>query len=156
MGTYHGLDFVVKTDKAIPYISAPYRQGLLNSIRSLFINIPLKDTQGREIELAPWPTCVAKRDGQREIMEFADNGSPESERLKAKALEIGPVRPDVVIMATGYRRDFPFLGDGYPKLNECHVRGIYRRIDDGFAYIGFVRPAIGKSNPLISSTDACY
>lgn len=147
-------DFVVKTTKAMPYISAPYRSqaGVFNSIRSALINIPIADTDGREIELAPWPNRVGKDATGRKTLEFPDNGSPESARLKLA----GPVTPDVVIIATGYRREFMFLSDEYPKLQDCKVRGIYADIDDGLAYIGFVRPSIGKltSLPLpLSCTD---
>ncbi|KAK1828906.1 putative dimethylaniline monooxygenase [Podospora conica] len=141
--------FVVKTTKAMPYISAPYRSqaGIWNSIRSALINIPLPDTGGREIELAPWPRRVSKL-GDRDVLEFRDNKSPESSRLKLKTAEAGPVTPDVVIIATGYRREFPFLSDEYPRLPDCKVRGIYADIEDGLAYIGFVRPSIGAIPPL--------
>ena len=152
--------FMVKTDKAVHYISSPYRKGWLNAIRSFFINIPIKDTQGKEIEVAPWPTCVKrvrKRDiegyhddpstspnEEVDIIEFTDNGSLESERLKTRP----PVVPDTVIFATGYNRDFPFLASSYPTPEDCTVRGIYRDIADGFGYIGMVRPSIGAIPPL--------
>ena len=64
--------------------------------------------------------------------------------MKRKTDEVGPVRPDVVIFATGYRREFPFMSDEYPKLQDCKVRGVYEKIEDGVAYIGFVRPSIGE------------
>lgn len=58
------------------------------------------------------------------------------------------IKPDLVIFATGYKRSFPFLnkyGDKhYPTVDEATTRGIYRDIEDGIAYIGFVRPALGK------------
>ncbi len=151
--------FVVKTDKAIPYISAPYRKGIINAIRSFFMNIPILDTKGRVIELVPWPTCVRRvkmrddgevaKEKEVDVMEFRDDGSPESERLKERTKETGPVVPDVVIVASGYRREFPFLSDGgYPTLRECGARGVYERIEDGFAYVGFIRPAIGEFAPF--------
>lgn len=137
-------DFLVKTERAIPYLSAPYRGGFWNTVRSFFINIPLKDTQGKVIELAPWPTRVTtENETHAEILEFPDDGSPESELLKQTNTKLGPVKPDVVIFATGYRREFPFLSSEYPTLKECAVRGVYSRIEDGFAYIGFVRPSLG-------------
>lgn len=137
----------------MPYISAPYRAqaGVFNSIRSTLINIPVPDTDGREIELAPWPKRVGKDATGKETLEFPDSGSPESARLKLA----GPVTPDVVIIATGYRREFLFLSDEYPKLQDCKVRGIYGNIEDGIAYIGFVRPSIGEpaSSLPLSCTD---
>ena len=138
--------FLVKSERAIPYLSAPYRGGFWNKIRSFFINIPLLDTKGKVIELAPWPTRVmADNKTGVEILEFPDDGSPESKRLRETNTKLGPVQPDVVIFATGYRREFPFLSGGgeYPTLKECLVRGIYQKIEDGFAYIGFVRPSLG-------------
>ncbi|KAK0614499.1 dimethylaniline monooxygenase [Immersiella caudata] len=157
-GSGRGVDsfFMVKSDKAIQYISPPYRKGWVNAIRSFFINIPLKDTQGKEIELAPWPACVEKvkkrdvmhldsdTDDEVEIIKFTDDGSPESERLKTRP----PVIPDTVIFATGYKREFPFLSEEYPRPGDCSVRGIYRNIDDGFGYIGMIRPSIGAIPPL--------
>ncbi|KAH8884910.1 FAD/NAD(P)-binding domain-containing protein [Thozetella sp. PMI_491] len=142
--------FAVKTDKAIPYISAPFRGGRswlwpLNWLRSNLLNVEIPKTDpNRVIELAPWPCRID--DG---VMEFEDNGSRESRRLQDSNIKLGPVRPDLIILATGYRKSFPFLDDEYPSPKQAKFRGIYRDIQDGFAYIGFSRPAIGAIPPLV-------
>lgn len=129
-----------KSDRAMPYISEQWRsQSLFNKCRTWLINIELRPTQGRKIDLAPWPSHL----DDEGIVHFEKNGRPESRKMEAEE----PVRPDVVIFATGYKQSFPFLPQGderYPSLDACTIRGIYRDIDDGVAYIGFVRPAFGE------------
>lgn len=129
-----------KSDRAIPYLSEQWRsKSLFNRCRTWLINIELRPTQGRKIDLAPWPSHLDE-DG---VVHFEKNGRPESKKMETEK----PVRPDVVIFATGYKQSFPFMprdDKRYPSLDACSIRGIYRDIDDGVAYIGFVRPAFGE------------
>ncbi|GJD04757.1 dimethylaniline monooxygenase [Colletotrichum higginsianum] len=94
----------------------------------------LKETGGKKILTAPWPTL------------FSSDGTvtfPDSKRKEhAEALSRG-TRPDLVVLATGYVRRFCFLGEDYPKPDELDVRGIWRRGDVTAGFIGFVRPGIG-------------
>ena len=55
------------------------------------------------------------------------------------------VRPDTVILATGYTQDFSlFDPEGkYPTSEEADVREIFRTGDETVAFIGFVRPNLG-------------
>ena len=130
--------FLVKSDKAVPYMSAKQRKGFWNAVRAFFINVPIKDTGDRVIEVKAWPTH-ADPDGTLNIPE---HGSDKAYRVK----------PDRTVFATGYRTEFSFLEkDQYPTLADARVRGIYRFIEEGFAYIGFVRPSIGKSNHFSES-----
>ncbi|KAJ4423378.1 hypothetical protein N0V82_001981 [Gnomoniopsis sp. IMI 355080] len=134
-----------KSAKAIPYISEQYRsQSLLNRMRSWLINVPIEPTGGRKIELAPWPSHIDEND----IVHFRKNDRPESKRMET----MKAIKPDLVIFATGYKRTFPFLNrfgnQHYPTVDEATTRGIYRDIEDGIAYIGFVRPALGAIPPL--------
>ena len=64
---------------------------------------------------------------------------------------------DVIMLATGYKRSFPFLKKHFPKL-ECDASGSMRNLfknmlhpDYGidFAFGGFVRPSIGAIPPLL-------
>jgi dimethylaniline monooxygenase (N-oxide forming) len=131
---------ICKSDRALPFISEQYRsRGRLNRWRSWLINVELRPTGGRKIDLAPWPTHF----DERGVVHFQENERPESEVMRR---EKGCIRPDVVVFATGYKQSFPFLSRGnvYPSLDECVTRGIYRNIEDGVAYIGFIRPAFGK------------
>ena len=134
-----------KSGRAMPYISEQYRsQSIFNKCRSWLLNIELKPTGGKKIDLAPWPTHVDE-DG---VVHFEKNRRPESIMM---AKEKG-IKPDIVVFATGYQQSFSFLPANakYPTLNEATTRGIYRNIEDGIAYIGFIRPAFGKNSLTIT------
>ena len=139
----HPPVFLVKSDKAVPYMSVHQRKGFWNAIRSFFINVPVRDTGDRVIEVKAWPTHL---DGAG-AMHVPEHGSDTSYK----------VRPDAVVLATGYRTEFPFLREGqYPTLSEARVRGVYRYVEEGFAYVGFVRPSIGKGPPSFSALIPLY
>ncbi|KAH9907717.1 FAD/NAD(P)-binding domain-containing protein [Xylariomycetidae sp. FL2044] len=132
--------------KALPYISAPYRPknpGMVERIRSSIVQVPVEEVPaGRTIELAPWPTHVDAAG----TLHFGDNGRPEFERMQS----LGPTRPDVLIYATGYRHEFPFLArdPSYPTAGDADVRSIWSRADPSVGFIGFVRPGYGAIPPL--------
>lgn len=130
---------ICKSDRALPYISEQYRsQSRLNRWRTWLINVELRPTGGRKIDLAPWPTHV----DEEGVVHFEENDRPESKFMRKEK----GIRPDVVIFATGYKQSFPFVpkGDVYPSLDASVTRGIFRNIEDGVAYIGFIRPAFGE------------
>lgn len=134
---------VCKSDRALPYISEQYRStSWLNRWRTWFINVELRPTGGKKIDLAPWPTHL---DGEG-VVHFEENGRPESEVMRREK----GIRPDIVVFATGYKQSFPFLPEGgvYPSLDDCVTRGIFRNVEDGIAYIGFIRPAFGEYSAL--------
>lgn len=85
-----------------------------NRVRAFFINVPIKDTEGRVIDVKPWPTGVLE-DGsimfEKEYPENLDN--PEHPYVKA----------DVVVFATGYSRSTPFLDMSYGPPCMASVRG---------------------------------
>lgn len=133
---------IVKSDKLIPWLSENRRKGVLNAIRALFINVPIQETNGTPVDLKPFPTHMTD-DG---LMHF-----PKVDRdpMVANTSQDNVVKPDVVILATGYRTKVDFLSTGYPNLADATKnRGIYRNIKDGIAYIGFVRPSIGMASSL--------
>ncbi|KAK7746694.1 hypothetical protein SLS53_001881 [Cytospora paraplurivora] len=130
---------ICKSNRALHYISEQYRsQSLFNKWRTWLINVELKPTGGKKIDLAPWPTHI---DGDG-IVHFEKNGRPESKKMENEP----GIKPNIVIFATGYQQSFPFLPASakYPSLKDSATRGIYREIENGVAYIGFVRPAFGK------------
>ncbi|KUI67730.1 Dimethylaniline monooxygenase [N-oxide-forming] 1 [Cytospora mali] len=134
---------ICKSDRAMPYISEQYRsKSMLNKWRGWLLNMELKPTGGKKIDLAPWPTHVDE-DG---VVHFEKNNRPESEKMQ---MEKG-IKPDLVVFATGYKQSFPFLPTdvNYPSLDDLTTRGIYRNIEDGIAYIGFIRPAFGAIPPV--------
>ncbi|ORY56102.1 dimethylaniline monooxygenase [Pseudomassariella vexata] len=156
-GTHGGLDqwvgqipkerrhtdsiFFCKSDRAMPYISAPHRNraSFWNRLRAAIVNMPIKDTEGRHIDLAPWPEFIDLNG----IMHFEDTGRPESDKMKNMV-----VKPDVIVMATGYMRRFLFLDDSYHYPDFGEGRGIWDIFTPSVGFIGFVRPSIGAIPPL--------
>jgi dimethylaniline monooxygenase (N-oxide forming) len=129
--------FFNKSNKAMPYISAPYREkSLLNNIRSSILQVPIADTGGRQIDLAPWPQYI----NEKGIVQFKDNGRPVAEVMRNKV-----VKPDVLIFATGYKQEFPFLDSSYITPGEANIRNIWKSGDESVGFIGFVRPSFGTS-----------
>ncbi|PHH85251.1 hypothetical protein CDD83_702 [Cordyceps sp. RAO-2017] len=130
--------FLCKSDRALPYISEGHRSvSLWNRLRSGILNVPLKDTKGRRIDVMMWPSKVDE-DGFVHVQEDGSDGSGPSKLIKA----------DVVVFATGYTPQFPFLGADYPRVTEADVRGVYQEGDTTVGFIGFVRPSIGAIPPL--------
>ncbi|EFQ31101.1 dimethylaniline monooxygenase [Colletotrichum graminicola M1.001] len=132
--------FLVKSDRALPYLNEGHRaRGILSRFRAFMMNVELKDTGGKKILTAPWPLSFSK-DG---TVTF-----PESKRLEHTQALSRVMQPDLVVLATGYVRRFSFLAEDYPEPNELDVRGIWRRSDVTTGFIGFVRPGIGAIPPL--------
>lgn len=133
--------FFNKSTRAIPYISAQYRKpSVLNSLRSFIATVPIPtSTQGRQIDLAPWPKKIDKSG----VVEFMENGRPEAKSFKNKNL-----KPDIVILATGYKQCFSFLDDDYPCASDANIRNIWREGCETVSFIGFIRPSFGSIPPL--------
>ncbi|QDS74430.1 hypothetical protein FKW77_006147 [Venturia effusa] len=155
-GTYAGLDqwigglpaeryhaskiFFNKSMKAMPYLSAQYRtNSLLNKLRACIAQVRIPETGGRKIDLAPWPSHF----DEKGVVRFTENGRPEAEVMRNKT-----VRPDIVILATGYTQSFPFFDSSYPTPQDANIRRIWREGDESIGFIGFVRPSLGAIPPL--------
>ncbi|KAK0612524.1 hypothetical protein B0T17DRAFT_543883 [Bombardia bombarda] len=156
---YHASKiFFNKSNKAMPYISAPYRSagesGLVQKIRSSLIQVPVADTHGRHIDLAPWPSRVDSNG----LVRFLNNGRPEYDRLKDEE-----IKPDIVVFATGYTQTFPFFdhdhdhdsataaasgSSSYATPGGLDTRDMWHSSDPSVAFIGFVRPSFGAIPPL--------
>ncbi|KAA8642762.1 uncharacterized protein ATNIH1004_009514 [Aspergillus tanneri] len=142
--------FFNKSNKACPYISAPYRtegmSSIIQRIRSSIVQAPIPDTSGRQIDLAPWP----ERIDNNGVIQFQDNGRPEYRRMKDEK-----IKPDIAIFCTGYTQEFPFLGGpksrssrSYPTPADANVRSIWKCDDPTIGFIGFVRPSLGAIPPI--------
>jgi dimethylaniline monooxygenase (N-oxide forming) len=103
------------------------------------MQIPIVNTKGRHIDLAPWPSHISE-DG---VLHFQDNGRPEYQKMRSEN-----IKPDIVILATGYKQTFPFFEAKYPSASDADVRGIWKRDDSTIGFIGFVRPGLGAIPPL--------
>jgi dimethylaniline monooxygenase (N-oxide forming) len=106
----------------------------VNRLRSRIINVPIRENDGKKIDVVTWPKCI-NEDG---LMVF-DKKLPTDSVLPDHQL-----KPDVMVFATGYTREFPFLSSDYPCVAQTNVRGIYKDGDVTLGFIGFVRPAIGE------------
>ncbi|TWU73003.1 hypothetical protein ED733_004772 [Metarhizium rileyi] len=144
--------FFNKSMKVCPYISEPYRPRVpgpalwLYALRSFFVQTPIPDTQGRRVDVAPFPLRFDKKGA----VQFVDNGRPEYDRIREQRIQ-----PDMVVLCTGYKQSFPFLDssdDGhhapYPTPDSAHVRQVWKRDDPTVGFIGFIRPSLGAIPPL--------
>lgn len=105
-------------------------------IRAFFINVPIQDTQGRVIDVNPWPKHIDSEG----CMHFGSKGPIPAEEDFDK-----DVKADVVVFATGYRREVQFLDYSYSQPPEVTERGIYQPDDITVGFIGFIRPSFGMS-----------
>ncbi|KAL6357419.1 hypothetical protein LRP88_07584 [Fusarium phalaenopsidis] len=145
-GTEEGPDqwvgqmiLLCKSDKALPYMNVGKRSdSWVNRLRSRIINVPIRENDGKKIDVVTWPKGI-NEDG---LMVF-DKKLPTDSVLPDHQL-----KPDVMVFATGYTREFPFLSSDYPCVAQTNVRGIYKDGDVTLGFIGFVRPAIGAIPPL--------
>lgn len=147
--------------KITPYISAPYRPkkpSVINRIRSAFIQAPTPDHQGRVIDVAPLPESF----DENGVIRFQNNGRPEYQTMKDQK-----IKPDIVVLCTGYKQEFPFLTAAQPpataerkednptharpypsSASSANVRQIWSPSDPTVSFIGFVRPSLGAIPPL--------
>ncbi|KAH7178239.1 hypothetical protein DER46DRAFT_494730, partial [Fusarium sp. MPI-SDFR-AT-0072] len=58
------------------------------------------------------------------------------------------IRPDVVILCTGYKQTFPFRNKDDKKPPYSHVRGIWKQDEPKMGLIGFIRPSLDAISPL--------
>jgi len=134
----------------MPYISAQYRTtSLVDKVRSCIAQVPIVDTKGRTINLAPWLQHISEKG----VVRFVENGRPEAEVMK-----ITPCKPDALTLATGYTQSFSFLDDTYSKPKDATFRNIWEPSDPTVSFIGFFRPSFdtffipthrsASSNPL--------
>lgn len=129
------LVLLCKSDKALPYMNVGKRSdSWVNRMRSRVMNVPIRENDGKKIDVETWPKYI-NEDG---LMVF-DEKVPAGSTLPDHQL-----KPDVMVFATGYTREFPFLSSDYPCVAQTNVRGIYKNGDVTFGFIGFVRPAIGE------------
>ncbi|RYP14207.1 hypothetical protein DL765_006527 [Monosporascus sp. GIB2] len=122
------------------YMSAQWRpkapRTLLGTLRSFLVDTPVRYTDGRHIDVAPWPDYIDD-DG---IVHFRNNGRPEHLAMKDQK-----IKPHILVFCTGYKQTLPFL-NGSP--SDADVRGIWRRDNPTIGFMGFMRPNLGAIPPL--------
>jgi dimethylaniline monooxygenase (N-oxide forming) len=124
----------------MPYLNRPYRK------RSRYLDYlsryidPPEDSPPQTnftVELAPFPTQFTSA-GQAV---FAPSKRKDYARISKM-----DIRPNTVIYATGYIQEFSYLdkSSGYPYPREADLRNIVKSGDESVAFIGYVRPGVGK------------
>ncbi|KGQ02402.1 Dimethylaniline monooxygenase [N-oxide-forming] 2 [Beauveria bassiana D1-5] len=137
--TTAGMDHLLQqVDEVCPYISLPYRPQVpgrrlwLYALRSALVQTPVEDTNGRYVDLAPWPLQVQPSG----FVEFVDYGRPEYQKMKERQ-----ARPDMMVLCTGYKQSFPFLdtqsNPPYATPDTANIRRIWERSDPSVGFIGF-------------------
>ncbi|KAI9034147.1 FAD/NAD(P)-binding domain-containing protein [Hyaloraphidium curvatum] len=130
-------NFLNKSTKSLPYINTGFKK---HYWWERFARVIEPDTGGKVIHLRPWISRV-DADG---AVHFIDNGTPEAEMAR----EAGPFRPDIVVLATGYRQEYGFLAPDLPRPAEADLKDIVKEGHESIGFIGFVRPNVGAIPPL--------
>ncbi|ORY32137.1 hypothetical protein BCR39DRAFT_479301 [Naematelia encephala] len=140
--------FLNKSAKAMQFINRPYHK--LSWIHRLFahyIDPPLPSQLANAdptIHLVPFPKS------------FDDTGKavfpePPKHRNKETGWKM-ECRPDLVVLCTGYKQEWEWLGPGYPQgPDECDIRGVCASKDLSVGFIGFLRPGVGAIPPMAES-----
>lgn len=127
--------FLNKSAKAMPYINRPWKQRhwLLEKF-ARYIDPPTVSEDEPHVDLAPFPSHITRQGN----VVFRANGRKEYERMRTRIF-----KPDVVVYATGYRQEFPFIDESngaYPSPSQATCRDIFRHGDPSVAFIGYTRP----------------
>lgn len=127
-----------QSHKAMPYINRPWRKRpYFLDYLSRYIDPP-EDSPPQTnfgVDLAPFPSHILP--SGRVVF-------PLTKRKDAMRIQGIEVKPDVVIFATGYRQEFPFLEEGYPTPDLADMRNVVKSGEETVAFIGFVRPGVGE------------
>ncbi|WWC71229.1 uncharacterized protein I206_105182 [Kwoniella pini CBS 10737] len=136
--------FLNKSSKAMKFLNKPYYN--LSKIHKYFFHY-IDDYQSsnqkqKQIEIVPFPKKINK-DG---IVIFNELPLHRKKEINWKSKIC---KPDLIILCTGYKQNFNWLGKGYPKgPEECEIRGICSEKDLSIGFIGFVRPGVGAIPPI--------
>lgn len=124
----------------MPYINRPWRKRpYFLDYLSKYIDPPEDSPPQTDfgVDLAPFPSHILP--SGRVVF-------PLTKRKDAVRIQGIEVKPDVVIFATGYRQDFPFLEEGYPTPDQADMRNVVKSGEETVAFIGFVRPGVGEKH----------
>ncbi|WWD19371.1 hypothetical protein CI109_103831 [Kwoniella shandongensis] len=132
--------FLNKSAKAMQYINKPfYTLSPLHKLFAHYIDPP--SPHDAKIDIVPFPKEFDK-DG-RAIF----NPPPEHRKKEMAWKDI--CQPDLVVLCTGYKQEWSWLGEGYPRgPEECEIRGMMSEKDLSVGFIGFVRPGVGAIPPI--------
>ena len=134
--------FLNKSHKAMPYLNRPYKQKqpFLDFIGNEYMD-PQEDAKSdRFVDTCTFPE------------RFDDTGQaifkPRPDRKDWRRLRDKAVRPSLIVYCTGYRQDFSWMAQGFPRADEANVRNIIKAGRPDVGFIGFVRPGVGAIPPI--------
>ena len=131
--------FLNKSAKAMQFINRPYyRLSWVHRLLAHYIDPPVPEgLEDPTIHVVPFPKGF-DQEGR------AIFPPPPPHRRK----EVGwkeECKPDLVVLCTGYRQEWDWLGKGYPRGPDgCDVRGVCWSKDLSTGFIGFLRPGVGE------------
>lgn len=133
--------FLNKSAKAMQFINQPhYKLSRFHRFFAHYIDPPLPSgVTDPTIHLVPFPKLFDQTG--RAIFP-----PPPPQRKKETAWK-DVCRPDLVVLCTGYKQEWSWLGDDYATPDQCDLRGVCHSKDLSVGYIGFLRPGVGKSIP---------
>lgn len=122
------------------FINRPFENmSWLHRLLFSYSDPPLPDVEDPTCHLVPFPERF--EDGR------AVFPPPPAHRAKETAWR-DVCDPDLVVLATGYRQDFAWLGREYARPDGLDVRGVAHSSDLSVGYLGFLRPGVGAIPPM--------
>ncbi|KXJ94515.1 dimethylaniline monooxygenase, partial [Microdochium bolleyi] len=142
--------FLNKSNKAMPYLNRPWKQSnwLLELVGNKYIDPPEDAQSERWVDTCTFPTGFDST-GRTIFEERPDR--KDWVRMKDKV-----VRPDCVVLCTGYKQTFSLLHPSYPTASSATVRNIVDPSRPDIAFIGFVRPGVGAIPPIAEQQALWY
>lgn len=122
------------------FINRPYENmSWLHRMLFSYSSPPPPDVEDPTVHIVPYPERF--EDGH------AVFPPPPAHRSKETAWK-EVCDPDLVVLATGYRQEFGWLGPEYRRPDELDVRGVAHSSDLSVGYLGFLRPGVGAIPPM--------
>lgn len=131
--------FLNKSAKAMQFINQPYfSMSWFHRLFAHYIEPPLPEgVEDSTIHMVPFPT---RFENGRAVFP-----PPPAHRRKETAWK-RECCPDLVVLCTGYKQNWDWLGPGYATPDTCDVRGVCSSKDLSVGYLGFLRPGVGESS----------
>jgi dimethylaniline monooxygenase (N-oxide forming) len=133
--------FLNKSSKAMPYLNRPYQEKHpLAFLGNGYVDPPEDANSKRWVDTCTFPSSIDSTG--RVIFE------PKPDRKDFRRMKNIEVRPDTIVYCTGYKQDFKWLDDSYPRASDAKIRNIVSPDDISVSFIGFVRPGVGAIPPI--------
>ncbi|KAH7135717.1 dimethylaniline monooxygenase [Dendryphion nanum] len=133
--------FLNKSSKAMPYLNRPYREKHpLAFLGNGYVDPPEDANSDRWVDTCSFPERIDETG--RAIFES------RPDRKDWRRMQNKEVRPDCVVLCTGYKQSFSWLDDTYPTAADATIRNIVAPSNPDIAFIGFVRPGVGAIPPI--------